>query len=142
MPVSPHATVPRLSNMAAIAVLAERELFMYRTVKHFSRLAPMGAIAALALAGSCSKADKANEGAAKELNDLKDRVTKLEELQKKVASHDEFLAPIMAQQKAQNAQRAASEPDPTARFAVDTTGNFMDGPKTAAVTVVEAWDFA
>jgi hypothetical protein len=91
-----------------------------------------------ALAG-CGKADKETEAKLKELTD---RVAKLEEAQKGLSEVDSFIRPIMEQQKAQQAQQEAAEPDPDARFAVDITGNDFHGPATAAVTIIEAFDFA
>jgi hypothetical protein len=58
----------------------------------------------------------------------------------------EFLNKVYAQQKAQQEQQEASEPDPNATFAVDLTAPLkagqVEGPNSAIVTVVEAWDFA
>ena len=108
---------------------------MTTTLHSFSKCSLLALVATF-LASACSKSDKAGA------DTTSDTKAKLAELEKKVAAHEKFLAPIMAQQKAQEAQRAASEPDPTARFAVDVTGNFTHGPPTAAVTIIEAWDFA
>lgn len=58
----------------------------------------------------------------------------------------EFLNKVYAQQKAQQEQQEAQEPDPTAVFAVDISGPLkagqVEGPNSAIVTIVEAWDFA
>lgn len=58
----------------------------------------------------------------------------------------EFLNKVYAQQKQQQEQQEASEPDPTAVFAVDISGPLqagqVEGPNSAMVTIVEAWDFA
>ncbi len=56
-----------------------------------------------------------------------------------------FLDMAYAQQKQAQASRDDSEPDPNATFAVDiadavAAGQFH-GPSTAAVTIVEAWDY-
>ena len=57
-----------------------------------------------------------------------------------------FLAQVYAQQKAQQEQEAASEPAPDAMFAVpvtrDVAAGMVEGPPTAMVTVVKAFDFA
>jgi hypothetical protein len=58
----------------------------------------------------------------------------------------EFLNKVYAQQKQQQEQQEASEPDPTAVFAVDISGPLkagqVEGPNSAMITIVEAWDFA
>ncbi len=58
----------------------------------------------------------------------------------------EFLNKVYAQQKAQQDAQEASEPDPSATFAVDITAPLkagqVEGPNSAMVTIVEAWDFA
>jgi len=91
------------------------------------------------LATACAKADGASTAKIKQ---LEDRIAKLEQGQKKFSEIDGFVRPIMAQQQAQQAQKAAREPDPNARFAVDITGDHYDGPEAAPVTIVEAFDFA
>jgi outer membrane murein-binding lipoprotein Lpp len=57
-----------------------------------------------------------------------------------------FLDMAYAQQKQQMEQREANEPDDSAVFAVDISkalaNNQVEGPNSAIVTVVEAWDFA
>jgi len=57
-----------------------------------------------------------------------------------------FLDLAYAQQKRQQEAQEANEPDPTAIFAVDFSGAVkagqVEGPNSATVTVVEAWDFA
>lgn len=99
-----------------------------------------GALTAAALAvGGCSKGDPQGEA---RLKALSDKVTKLEAEVAKFKQVEEFVRPIMDQQKAQAAQEAASEPDPNARFAVSVAQNSFDGPAGAAVTIVEAFDFA
>lgn len=97
------------------------------------------AVLTVAPVGACQKD---NADAQKQLRELSERVEKLEKGQRDFDEISEFLQPIMAQQKAQRAQQEASEPDPNARFAVDITGNQMIGPAGAAVTIIEAWDFA
>lgn len=96
-------------------------------------------IPAVALAGSCKKSEPSGGD---DVRALAERVAKLEESQKRFAEVESFLRPIMAQQKAEADRRAASEPDPETRFAVDVSGNEFDGPAGAAVTIIEAFDFA
>lgn len=81
-------------------------------------------------------------GGGADLGDLEARVQALEEQQKRLDEIESFLTPIMEQAKAEEARRAATEHDPNARFAVPVVGNAIDGPPNAAVTIIEAWDFA
>lgn len=57
-----------------------------------------------------------------------------------------FLDMAYAQQKRQQDAKDASEPDDNAVFAVDITAPLragqVEGPSSAMVTIVEAWDFA
>ncbi|MBA2538465.1 MAG: hypothetical protein H0V17_02415 [Deltaproteobacteria bacterium] len=57
-----------------------------------------------------------------------------------------FLEMAYAQQKRQQEAQEAQEPDPNAVFAVDVSkavaAGQVEGPSSAMVTVVEAWDFA
>lgn len=90
-----------------------------------------------------SKLDSAGGGG----GDLAARVKKLEDQNAKYAEALDFLQKVYQQQKGQQQQQAADEPDPTAMFAVDIapniTGGLVEGPATGApVTIVEAWDFA
>ena len=95
-------------------------------------------VAALAATGACTKSSASSD----EISDLTKRIEKLEAAQKSFSEIDGFVRPIMAQQQNQAAQREAAEHDPNARFAVDIAGNAFNGPAGAAVTIVEAFDFA
>jgi len=57
-----------------------------------------------------------------------------------------FLNKVYDQQKAQQAAQQREEPAPDAMFAVDVTGDIqagqVDGPATAPVTIIKAFDFA
>ena len=57
-----------------------------------------------------------------------------------------FLEMAYAQQKQQQDQQEAQEPDDAAVFAVDISkalaANQSEGPNSALVTIIEAWDFA
>ena len=77
---------------------------------------------------------------------LEDRVARLEAQQTK---HDEaldFLDKVYAQQKQQQQQQERDEPAPDAVFAVDVADDVklgeVDGPATALVTIVKAFDYA
>ena len=77
---------------------------------------------------------------------LEDRVKKLEAENAKYHEALEFLQKVYNQQKQQQQAQEDMEPDPNAVFAVDVApdvkGGQVEGPNTACVTVVEAWDFA
>jgi hypothetical protein len=57
-----------------------------------------------------------------------------------------FLEMAYAQQKRQEDMKSAQEHDPNAVFAVDISGAVaagqVEGPNSAIITIVEAWDFA
>src|SRR5260221_11852886 len=78
--------------------------------------------------------------------DLESRVKKLEEQNAKYAEALDFLQKVYNQQKAQTEQQEREEPAEDAVFAVDIApdikGGQVDGPTTACVTIIEAWDFA
>jgi len=73
---------------------------------------------------------------------LEERVARLE----KYSEALDFLQKVYDQQKQQADQQEAREPAPDAVFAVDIAPNLqlgqIDGPAQAAVTIIEAWDFA
>ncbi|MBS1120599.1 MAG: hypothetical protein H6Q90_2827 [Deltaproteobacteria bacterium] len=77
---------------------------------------------------------------------LAERMRRVEATIVKYQDALEFLNKVYAQQKAQQDQQEASEPDPTATFAVDIAGPLkagqVEGPNSAIITIVEAWDYA
>ena len=77
---------------------------------------------------------------------LEDRVARLEGNYDKYAEALDFLAKVYEQQKAQQQRAQREEPDPDAVFAVDVAPDVklgeVEGPNSALVTIVEAWDFA
>lgn len=78
--------------------------------------------------------------------DLEARVKKLEDSQKKYQEVLDVMLGMYEQQKNQQTAKQDNEPDPNAMFAVDIAddlkGGQVEGPATAGVTIVEAWDFA
>jgi hypothetical protein len=104
------------------------------------RLGPV-AVASFVVVAVCAACDN---------SDLESRVKKLEDTNKKYAEALDALQNVYEQQKAQaaqqKAQRERDEPAPDAVFAVDIAddikGGQVEGPATASVTIVEAWDFA
>ncbi len=73
---------------------------------------------------------------------LEARVAKLE----KYTEALDFLQKVFEQQKQQADQQERAEPAPDAVFAVDVAPSIalghIEGPAQAAVTIIEAWDFA
>ena len=84
--------------------------------------------------------------AADHSGDTESRLRRLEDNYAKYAEALDFLGKVYAQQKQQEKQKAREEHDPNATFAVNIEQNiksgFFEGPSTAMVTIVEAWDFA
>ena len=77
---------------------------------------------------------------------VEDRLARLEDNWAKHAEALDFLNKVYAQQKAQQEQQKREEHDPNAVFAVNIDQNvklgLVEGPNTATVTIVEAFDFA
>lgn len=77
---------------------------------------------------------------------IADRLQRLESTLTRYGEALEFLQRAYEQNKAQQEAQEANEPDPNAVFAVNITGPLaagqVDGPNSALVTIVEAWDFA
>src|SRR5579862_7770623 len=119
--LSPHGRIGKMSPM-----------------KTFARLL----LAASLLAGCQNESKLDGKGG----GDLESRVKKLEETNAKYAEALDFLQKVYAQQKQQADSQEREEPAEDATFAVDIapdlTGGQVEGPSTACVTVVEAWDFA
>jgi hypothetical protein len=100
------------------------------------------------------KADKAEAAPAPVKGDhsgsVEDRVARLEANYDRYAEALDFLGKVYeqqkAQQKAQQERAQREDPDPDAVFAVDIAPDVklgeVEGPATALVTIVEAWDFA
>jgi protein-disulfide isomerase len=77
---------------------------------------------------------------------VEERLTRIENQLAKYGPALEFLAQVYAQQQAQQEAEARREHAPDAMFAVpvarDVAAGMVDGPATAAVTIVKAFDFA
>jgi protein-disulfide isomerase len=78
--------------------------------------------------------------------DVETRLRRLEDHNAKYAEALDFLGKVYAQQKQQQQQQAAEEHDPNAMFAVQIAEDIkfgkVDGPASAPVTVIKAFDFA
>ena len=100
---------------------------------------------AAALLAGCQN-DSKLDGSGGNSAGLEARVKKLEEQNAKYAEALDFLQKVYNQQKGQQEQQEREEPAEDAVFAVDiapdVAGGQVEGPSTACVTVVEAWDFA
>src|SRR5688500_4005008 len=96
--------------------------------------------------GAAPGAQPAPSAVADHTGDTETRLRRLEENAAKNAEALDFLNKVYAQQKQQQQQKAAEEHDPNATFAVNIEQNLKsglyEGPPTALVTVIEAWDFA
>ena len=94
---------------------------------------------AAALFAGCQNESSSNSA-------LEARVKKLEESNAKYAEALDFLQKVYNQQKQQSAQQEREEPADDAVFAVDIAADIanhqVEGPNSATVTIVEAWDFA
>lgn len=77
---------------------------------------------------------------------LEARVKKLEDQNAKYAEALDFLQKVYNQQKQAGQQQEREEPADDAVFAVDIANDLanhqVEGPNSATVTIVEAWDFA
>jgi len=77
---------------------------------------------------------------------LEARVKKLEDQNAKYAEALDFLQKVYNQQKQATQQQERDEPADDAVFAVDIANDLanhqVEGPNSATVTIVEAWDFA
>ena len=94
---------------------------------------------AAALFAGCQNESSSNSA-------LEARVKKLEDSNAKYAEALDFLQKVYNQQKQQQQAQEEQEPDPNAVFAVDIGSDIksgqVEGPNSACVTIVEAWDFA
>jgi len=77
---------------------------------------------------------------------VEDRLARLEDAYDRNAEALDFLNKVYAQQKAQQQAQEREEPAPDAMFAVNVADAIkagqVDGPPTATVTIVKAFDFA
>lgn len=94
---------------------------------------------ATALIAGCQNESSSNAA-------LEARVKKLEDTNAKYAESLDFLQKVYNQQKQAGQQQEREEPADDAVFAVDIANDVanhqVEGPNSATVTVVEAWDFA
>ena len=91
-------------------------------------------------------ANKAASVEADHSGDVESRLRRLEDTGAKNAEALDFLNKVYAQQKQQQQAQQREEHAPDAVFAVDITEDIkagqVEGPNSAMVTIVEAWDFA
>ena len=130
-------------------------------MKHFSRAALLATLALAACRQSSSRLDKVTSQAgatapgqnAAEAPALKidrsgsveQQLARLQDAYDRNAEAIDFPNKVFAQQKAQQAQQERDEPAEDAKFAVDIASDVklgqIEGPNTAPVTIIEAWDF-
>ena len=130
------------SSVGIIALLAlvgcENTSRLDKTMQPVPKSDAPGASAPGASAPTATKVDRSGS--------LEERVARIEDTLSKNAEALDFLNKVYAQQKAQQQAQQQSEPAPDAVFAVDVSqsvkAGLVEGPAGAAVTIVEAWDFA
>jgi len=111
---------------------------------------PAAASGPAAPAAAGSPAPAADTAAPDRSGTLEARMARIEDALARNAEALEFLNKVYAQQKLQQKQQQEQadrdEPAPDAVFAIDVTEDVqagqVDGPATAAVTIVKAFDFA
>ena len=95
---------------------------------------------------AAAQAEAANADIPAAGTDLESRVKRLEAIQAKYAEPLDFLGKVYDQQKQQQEAKEHDEPAPDAVFAVDVASDLkagqVEGPASAPVTIVEAFDFA
>lgn len=106
------------------------------------------ALLASALLAGCNNGSKLDpmpaggSASAASYSELAARVSSLEAWKAKHEKAIDFVQEVYDEQQAQ----IANQPDPSAVFAVpiadDVQAGQVEGPNTACVTIVEAWDFA
>jgi protein-disulfide isomerase len=105
-----------------------------------SRLGLLASLASLLALAACRPPPAGSNEA------LDARLKKLEEQNAKYGEALEFLQEVFQQQKKQNASREEREPAPDAIFAVQIDRDIklgqVEGPASAPVTIVKAFDFA
>jgi hypothetical protein len=132
-------------------------------MKHFSRAALLATLALAACQQAPSRLDKvtSNAGASApgqkaaeppaglkidRSGSVEQQLARLQDAYDRNAEAMGFLNQVFAQQKAQQAQQEQQEPAEDAVFAVDIAPDVklgqVEGPSTAPVTIIEAWDFA
>jgi chromosome segregation ATPase len=133
----------RLGSAALISLLASLSLIACENASRLDQ----------SVKAAEQKADKAEAtppAKADHSGSVEDRVARLEANYDRYAEALDFLGKVYEQQKNQQKQqqeRAQREdPDPDAVFAVDVTPDVklgeVEGPPSALITIVEAWDFA
>jgi protein-disulfide isomerase len=103
-------------------------------MKRIGRVLIISAVAAAALA--CQKQDEQTQ---KKLDYL---ISKVEQLDKKVSAGGGARPAGAPGQPGQPPRPARPQADPSAVYSVDITGAAVEGPPTAKVTIVEAFEFA
>jgi hypothetical protein len=131
-------------------------------MKHFSTAALLAALALAACQQSPSRLDKVTSKAGATApgqnaeapagpkidrsGSVEQQLARLQDAYDRNTEAMDFVNKVLAQQKAQQAQQERDEPAEDAKFAVDIASDVklgqVEGPNTAPVTIIEAWDFA
>ena len=131
-------------------------------MKHFSRAALLAALALAACQQAPSRLDKltskpgatapgqnaAGPPAPMKIDrsgSVEQQLARLQDAYDRNAEAMDFVNKVVAQQKAQQAAAERDEPAEDAVFAVDIAPDLkfgqVEGPASAPVTIIEAWDF-
>jgi len=118
-----------------------------RTVRGGRSIRRAAALLAIAWAAACHQGPPAAAPSpAAPKGDVEERLRRIEVYLAKNAEAIDFLNKVLEQQKRQAAEEEEREPAPSAVFGVAIDDNvkagLVDGPPTALVTVVKAFDFA
>jgi hypothetical protein len=132
-------------------------------MKMISRTALLAALALAACQQAPSRLDKvtskagatapgqnaeapAGKGKIDRSGSVEQQLARLQDAYDRNAEAIDFLNKVYAQQKAQQAAQERDEPAEDAVFAVDIAPDVklgqVEGPASALVTIIEAWDFA
>ncbi len=130
----------KLISLARVAVLAALAACGHAqpTVNHPAAVAPAPAPASATRDADHGKIDRSGT--------CEQQLARLQDAYDRNAEAVEFLNQVYAQQQEQRAARERAQPAEDAVFAVDVTGDIqagqVDGPSSAPVTIVKAFDFA
>ena len=130
-------------------------------MKNLSRAALLAALALAACQQAPSRLDKVTKAGATapgqnaeapagpkidRSGSVEQQLARLQDAYDRNTEAMDFVNKVLAQQKAQQAQQERDEPAEDAKFAVDIASDVklgqVEGPNTAPVTIIEAWDFA
>ncbi|HEY6174320.1 MAG TPA: hypothetical protein VIX73_07755 [Kofleriaceae bacterium] len=131
-----------ITSLALIAALAACDQHQSRLDKVANQTPPASGTEAPAARGKGPPAGLKID----RTGSLEQQVARLQDAHDKNAEAMDFLGKVYGQQKAQQEAAERDEPAEDAMFAVnvadDVRAGQVEGPASAGVTIVEAWDFA